>query len=76
MNYRKLGKTNLTVSEIGFGTWGIGGNAYGLVDDDESKKALKVALESGINFYDTADLYGNGHSEELLEKFFPADAAR
>jgi aryl-alcohol dehydrogenase-like predicted oxidoreductase len=70
VKYRKLGKTGLTVSEIGFGTWGIGGNAYGRVDENESKKALQTAFESGINFYDTADLYGNGHSEELLGEVF------
>jgi aryl-alcohol dehydrogenase-like predicted oxidoreductase len=70
MDYRKLGETGLVVSEIGFGTWGIGGNAYGHVDDIESRKALRVALETGINFFDTADLYGNGHSEELLGEVF------
>ncbi len=70
MNYRKLGQTGLDVSEIGFGTWGIGGNAYGHVDDTVSKKALQVALETGINFFDTADLYGNGHSEEILGDVF------
>lgn len=70
MNYRKLGGAGLTVSEIGFGTWGIGGNAYGKVDDNESRNCLEVAYESGINFYDTADLYGNGHSEELLGEIF------
>lgn len=72
MNYRKLGETGLTVSEIGFGTWGLGGNAYGVADDQESKKALEVAFDKGINFYDTADLYGNGHSEELLGEVFSA----
>ncbi|EKD83490.1 MAG: hypothetical protein ACD_39C00636G0002 [uncultured bacterium] len=70
MKFRKLGATGLDVSEIGFGTWGLGGNAYGTVDDKESKKALEAAFESGINFYDTADLYGNGHSEELLGEVF------
>jgi aryl-alcohol dehydrogenase-like predicted oxidoreductase len=70
LRYRKLGRTGLTISEIGFGTWGIGGNAYGRVDDNESKKALQTAFESGISFYDTADLYGNGHSEELLGEVF------
>jgi aryl-alcohol dehydrogenase-like predicted oxidoreductase len=70
VNYRKLGETGLAVSEIGFGTWGIGGNAYGPVDDNEAKRALQAAFEMGINFYDTADLYGNGHSEELLGETF------
>jgi aryl-alcohol dehydrogenase-like predicted oxidoreductase len=70
MKYRELGKTGLIVSEIGFGTWGIGGNAYGQVDDNEAKKALQTAFESGINFYDTADLYGDGHSEVLMGEVF------
>ncbi len=70
MKYRELGKTGIKVSEIGFGTWGIGGNSYGAVDDTESKRTLQMALENGINFYDTSDLYGNGHSEELLGDVF------
>lgn len=70
MKYKKLGETGIAISEIGFGTWGIGGNAYGQVDDNESKKALQAAFESGISFYDTANLYGNGHSEELLGEVF------
>lgn len=78
MNYRKFGKTNLLVSEVGFGAWGIGGPAmvgdiaigWGDVNDDTSIKALHRALELGINFYDTADFYGFGHSEELIGKVF------
>jgi len=66
MKYRKLGETGLKVSEIGFGTWGLGGDAYGLVDDNVSKKALKLAFDLGVTFYDTSDLYGNGHSEEII----------
>ncbi|SMO84864.1 aldo/keto reductase [Fodinibius sediminis] len=78
MNYRKFGDTDLEVSEVGFGTWGIGGPAmaqdvpigWGEVDDDTSIKALRKAYECGVNFYDTADFYGLGHSEELLGKVF------
>lgn len=72
MKYRKLGRTGFEVSEIGFGTWGLGGghNSYGPVNDRTSKKTLKLAFEKGINFYDTADLYGNGHSEELIGQTF------
>jgi aryl-alcohol dehydrogenase-like predicted oxidoreductase len=70
MKYRKLGNTGLEVSEIGYGTWGLGGKSYGDVDDNESKRALRLAYEKGVNFYDTADLYGNGHSEELLAEVF------
>jgi aryl-alcohol dehydrogenase-like predicted oxidoreductase len=66
MKYRHLGATGLQVSEIGFGTWGLGGNSYGPVDDAVAMKTLCCAFDAGITFYDTSDLYGNGHSEELL----------
>ena len=66
MKYRKLGATGLEVSEIGFGTWGLGGNSYGPVDDAVAMDALRCAFDAGLTFYDTSDLYGNGHSEELL----------
>ena len=71
MNYRRLGTTDLQVSEIGFGAWGIGGvngdaKAYGPTDDASSIRALRMAYDSGISFYDTAPLYGYGHSEELI----------
>ena len=76
MNYRKFGNTDLLVSEIGFGTWAIGGGAmigttaigWGDVDDEESKKAIHRSLDLGINFFDTADIYGLGHSEDILGK--------
>lgn len=76
MRYRFFGKTGIKVSEIGFGTWGIGGatedgaNSYGETDDAESKKCLKRAFDLGINFYDTSNIYGYGHSEELLGEVF------
>src|SRR5438034_6012040 len=67
---RVLGRTGLTVSEIGFGAWALGGNAhgnsYGPTDDAESVAALRRAIELGVNFIDTADVYGWGHSEEIL----------
>lgn len=71
MNYRKLGNTGLVISEIGFGAWGIGGvikdaRAYGPTDDNVSLLALRKAFDVGITFYDTAALYGYGHSEELI----------
>lgn len=66
MKYRRLGSTQLEVSEIGFGTWGLGGTSYGPVDDSESARALQRAFDVGITFYDSADLYGNGHSEVIL----------
>jgi len=70
MKYRVLGKTGLKVSEVGFGAWAIGGNAhgnsYGPTDDKLSLATIGKALELGCNFFDTADVYGHGHSEELL----------
>ncbi len=74
MHYRKFGNTDLQVSEIGFGAWAIGGNAkvgntaigWGTADDTVSKKAIITAIDAGINFFDTADFYGLGHSEVLL----------
>ena len=66
MKYRILGNTGISVSEIGFGTWGLGGNSYGPVDDAVSIRSLRRAFDEGITFYDTSDLYGNGHSEEVL----------
>ncbi|MGH7672907.1 MAG: aldo/keto reductase [Gemmatimonadales bacterium] len=70
MNRRLLGRTGLHVSEIAFGGWAIGGNAYGNsygpTDDAESKRAIRRAYELGCTFFDTADVYGHGHSEELL----------
>ncbi|MGH7884346.1 MAG: aldo/keto reductase [Thermodesulfobacteriota bacterium] len=66
MNYRKLGETGLEVSEIGFGAWAIGGAGYGPTDDTESILTLHEALDCGINFIDTSDSYGKGHSEKLI----------
>jgi aryl-alcohol dehydrogenase-like predicted oxidoreductase len=74
MRYRNFGNTDLLVSEIGFGAWAIGGGAmigntaigWGDADDSVSVKAIHAALDAGINFFDTADIYGLGHSEKLL----------
>jgi len=65
MQYRELGRTGWKVSTISFGAWAIG-SAWGSVDDDESAGALRRAVELGVNFFDTADVYGDGHSERLL----------
>jgi aryl-alcohol dehydrogenase-like predicted oxidoreductase len=65
MNYRKLGRTGFKVSEISFGAWAIG-NDWGHVADDESLAALNRAVDLGVNFFDTADVYGDGRSEKLL----------
>jgi aryl-alcohol dehydrogenase-like predicted oxidoreductase len=74
MNYRKFGAASLQVSEIGFGAWAIGGAAtvgdtpigWGDADDATSRQAIQAAIHAGIRFFDTADFYGLGHSEELL----------
>lgn len=66
MKYRPLGKTGIIVSEIGFGTWGLGGDAYGPIDDRVSIQTLQTAIDHGITFFDTSDLYGDGRSEEVL----------
>ncbi|SFK09371.1 Predicted oxidoreductase [Halobacillus dabanensis] len=65
MQYNRLGKTGLEISELSFGTWAIGGS-WGSTDDKEALKALEQAMDHGVNFFDTADVYGMGHSEELL----------
>jgi aryl-alcohol dehydrogenase-like predicted oxidoreductase len=67
MEYRELGRTEWKVSALGFGSWAIGG-AWGSVDDSESLAALNRAIELGVNFFDTADVYGGGRSERLLAK--------
>ncbi|MDL4840156.1 aldo/keto reductase [Aquibacillus rhizosphaerae] len=67
MKYRQLGKTDMKVSELSFGTWAIGG-AWGTTSDEEALKGLHRAMDAGVNFFDTADVYGDGHSEELLAK--------
>lgn len=65
MEYRALGRTDMTVSAVSFGAWAIGGT-WGPVDDAESLRALHAAVDLGVNFVDTADVYGDGHSERLL----------
>lgn len=66
MEYRTLGRTNWQISAIGFGAWGIGGDAWGPTDDKTSLATLHQAIDLGINFFDTADVYGDGHSERLI----------
>jgi len=68
MNYRKLGRTGLEVSEIGYGAWGIGGTMWLGAEDQESLRALDRAVDLGVTLIDTALGYGNGHSEELVGK--------
>jgi len=66
MKYRKFGKSDWDVSEIGFGAWAIGGDMWGPQDDEESKKAIHKAIDRGVNFIDTAQGYGKGHSETII----------
>jgi aryl-alcohol dehydrogenase-like predicted oxidoreductase len=72
MKYRTLGRTGLVVSEVSFGAWAIGGNrhgnSYGSTDDEISIQSITKAVELGCNFFDTADVYGYGHSEEILSE--------
>jgi aryl-alcohol dehydrogenase-like predicted oxidoreductase len=67
MRYRPLGRTGWQVSEVSFGAWAIGG-AWGTADDAASMAALHAALDRGVNFFDTADVYGDGRSERLLAR--------
>lgn len=67
MQYRLLGRTGFNVSTISVGCWAIGGS-WGKINDEESLAALHRALDLGVNFFDTADVYGDGHSEQLLAR--------
>jgi aryl-alcohol dehydrogenase-like predicted oxidoreductase len=67
MQYRVLGRTGFSVSAISFGAWAIGGS-WGTVDDEESMRALHAAVDAGVNFIDTADVYGDGRSERLVAR--------
>jgi aryl-alcohol dehydrogenase-like predicted oxidoreductase len=77
MKYRKLGKNGPEISVIGFGSWAIGGggwaSAWGNQDDELSAESVRVALYNGINFFDTAAVYGLGHSEEVIGKALKGD---
>jgi aryl-alcohol dehydrogenase-like predicted oxidoreductase len=67
MEYRDFGRTGWKVSTVGFGAWAIGGT-WGPVDDEESMKTLHCAVDQGVNFFDTADVYGDGRSERLIAR--------
>jgi aryl-alcohol dehydrogenase-like predicted oxidoreductase len=71
LKYRKLGKSGISVSEIGFGTWTLGLDWWGKkIEDDEAKKMLKRAFDLGINYFETGDIYGRGKSEKLIGEVF------
>lgn len=66
MQYTRLGERGPRVSTVGFGAWAIGGRDWGKTDDEVSKRAIRAALDAGVTLIDTADVYGFGHSEELV----------
>ncbi|GMV67259.1 MAG: aldo/keto reductase [Candidatus Omnitrophica bacterium] len=68
MDYLQLGRSDMRVSRICFGTWAFGGWWWGKSDDDESIEAIHAALDAGINFFDTADIYGGGRSESVVAR--------
>ncbi len=71
MNYNKLGKTDIKVSELGFGAWSIALDWWGKkIEEDEAKRMLKKAYDLGINFFETGDMYGTGKSERLTGEVF------
>ena len=66
MKFRKMPRTELVLSEVGFGVWTVATNWWGKIDDADKKALLENAVEEGINFFDTADTYGDGLGEEIL----------
>lgn len=75
MNYRKFTHTNLSCSEVGLGCWQLGGSDWGAVSDQKAYDILVQAVECGINFFDTADVYGDGRSESLIGNFLKLTSA-
>ena len=69
MHYRSFGRTGWEVSEIGIGTWQLGGTEWGDVDDEQALATLRAAADAGVTFVDTADIYGGGRSERLIGRF-------
>jgi aryl-alcohol dehydrogenase-like predicted oxidoreductase len=76
MHLRKLGRTGIEVSEVGYGAWGIGGSKWLGAEDEESLRALHTAIDLGVNFIDTALGYGQGHSEQLVGRVVRERAER
>jgi aryl-alcohol dehydrogenase-like predicted oxidoreductase len=73
MRYRRLGRSKLMTSEVGIGAWAIGGG-WGPVDDEISVAAIQKAMDAGVSFVDTADVYGDGHSEEVIGRALEGNA--
>jgi aryl-alcohol dehydrogenase-like predicted oxidoreductase len=76
MNYRKLGKTEFNISEISLGTWQVGGKWGDDFSHQTADKILNTAIDSGINFIDTADVYGGGESEKAVGRFVKSCSER
>lgn len=72
MDYRRLGATDLSVSEVGYGAWETGGD-WGQISEQEGYEAVEAALDAGITFVDTADVYGDGRSERIIRRVLEAD---
>ncbi|NLI60145.1 MAG: aldo/keto reductase [Clostridiales bacterium] len=68
MEYRRLGKSDIKISEVSLGCWVTGGTYWGGADDNESITAIQTMVDLGVNFIDTAEVYGNGHSEKVVGK--------
>jgi aryl-alcohol dehydrogenase-like predicted oxidoreductase len=75
MNYRTFGRTGWQVSEIGFGAWAIGAD-WGQVSEEDALKALHESIDLGVNFIDTADVYGDGRSERLISRVLKSRSER
>ena len=71
MKYRRLPRTDLTLSEVGFGLWTVASDSWGKIDEPDAIRLLQEASELGVTFFDTADSYGKGYGEEVLLKSFP-----
>src|SRR3954469_1889274 len=76
MNYRKLGKTGFSVSEISLGTWQVGGKWGDAFSHDNADQILNAAVDAGVNFIDTADVYGDGESEKAVGRLVKARSER
>jgi len=66
MKFRKMPRTDMVLSEVGFGVWTVATNWWGKIEDADKAALLENAVEEGINFFDTADTYGDGYGEEIL----------
>ena len=75
MKHRKFSDLGWNVSEIGLGCWAIG-SEWGDVSDDDARKTLQTSLDKGVNFFDTADVYGDGRSEKFVGEFINSTSER